>query len=150
MLPWHSAKLIHLKFGLYMGEVSGKLFSLSVRLAYNHSLQNHPEHSHCPGLERVGGVDEWKRQKVQSGFEIRGSAQARTRQAETCSVPILHRLRGLSTRVSRLPPWVSNLPSQIRFPQWRNDNFHENICSTLSACENPLKFTINASSLGMC
>lgn len=38
-----------------MGEVSGKLFSLSVRLAYNHSLQNHPEHSHCPGLERVGG-----------------------------------------------------------------------------------------------
>lgn len=131
--------------------MSGKLFSLPVMLAYNHFLQNHPAYSHCPGLEvgvRGEGVDEWKRQKVHSVVEILSKRTApHICQNETCSTPSLNRLRGLSTRVSRLSLWVSNLPSQIQFPQWQNDNFRENICSIHSACENPLKFTMNASSL---
>lgn len=61
MLPWHSAKLIHLKFGLYMEGMSGKLFFffLPIMLAYNHFLQNHPAYIPCPepgdkGDERKG------------------------------------------------------------------------------------------------
>lgn len=151
MLPWHSAKLIYLKFGLYMEEVSGKLFSLPLMLAYHHFLQNHPAYRDCPVL----GVGVWGRsmnergEKFSTYLRSRVSAQPRVCQAETCSAPILNRLRGHSPCVSRLPPWVSNLLSQIQSPQWRNDNFRGNICSILSACESPLKFTTNSSSLNL-
>jgi hypothetical protein len=141
-----------------MEEVSGKLFSIPVMLAYNHFLQRHSAYSHCPGLGVEGWVYEGgggggrgsmneKGKKFSMYLRCRVSAQPCICQAETCSAPILNSLRGLSTRVSILPPWVSNLPSQIQFPQWQIDNFRGNICSILSVCENPLTFTTNASSL---
>lgn len=125
-----------------MEEVSGKLFFLPIMLAYNRLLPNHPAYIHCPGPG--GGGDGWKGQKVEYVSEIPRKVQRPCIcQAKACSAPVLNRLKRPSTRVSRLPPWLSNFSSQIQFPPWQNDSFHENIWSILPACKNPLKYTMN-------
>lgn len=128
-----------------MEEVSGELFFLPIMLAYNHFLQNHPACIHCPGPGvGWGGVGGGMKGAKSSGFiwgprEVQRPGRC---QAQAYSAPALNWVY-MCVKI----PTLGNLPSQIQFPQWQNENFHENICSILPSCEKPLKCTMTAYSL---